>query len=129
MRNVLRKSGMIALLALILFAAVSAAAQNKPQDNKKLYAEISGDWDFNYQGQSMIIRFFEKDGKLFGVPAGETPEELTQVPDKPLNFAITVAANGQLYELVFARNAKDIIDTCNITTQGTTISGKKILKF
>jgi len=129
MNRILRTSVTIGLLALTLFAGFMAAAQIKPEDTKKLYAEISGDWDFNYQGESMIIQFFEKDGKLFGAPVGETPEELLPVPDKPLNFTVTVSGNGQFYECVFVRNDKKVIDTCQMTTQGMMIEGKKITKF
>jgi len=128
MRKMLRTSGTITLLALLAFGGVAAAAQSKPQDNKKLYAEIAGDWDFNIQGQSMIIQFSEKDGKLFAAPVGETPEEVIPVPDKPLNFTVTVAANGQFFEMVFSRNEKKVIDTCNLTSQGMTMTGKKIIK-
>jgi hypothetical protein len=39
-----------------------------------------------------------------------------------------VEASGDLYELVFVRNEKKIIDTCNLTTQGMAITGKKIIK-
>jgi hypothetical protein len=119
-----------ALLALACLAAlaVPAVAQDKPVDMKKVISEIVGDYDFSFQGQSMIIQFTENDGKLFGAPAGETPEEVKPVEGKPLFFDVTVAANGQYYEMQFVRNEKGVIDKCVLSVMGATIEGMKIIK-
>jgi hypothetical protein len=119
-----------ALLALVCLAAIAApaVAQDKPVDMKKLIAEIIGDYEFSYQGESMLIQFTEKEGKLFGAPVGEMPEEIKPVAEKPLCFDITVAGNGQYYELQFVRNDKDVIDKCVMNTMGMTIEGMKIIK-
>jgi hypothetical protein len=115
-----------AFLALACLAAIAApaAAQDKPVDMKRLIAEIIGD----YQGESMLIQFTEKEGKLFGAPVGEMPEEIKPVAEKPLCFDITVAGNGQYYELQFVRNDKGVIDKCVMNTNGMAIEGKKIIK-
>jgi hypothetical protein len=119
-----------ALLALACLAglAVPAISQDKPVDMKKLIAEIVGDYDFSFQGESMVVQFTEKDGKLFGAPVGETPEEVQPVEGKPLSFDITVAANGQYYEIQFVRNEKGVIDKCVMSVMGTTVEGIKIIK-
>jgi hypothetical protein len=119
-----------ALLALACFAAlaVPAAAQDKPVDMKKLLAEIAGDYDFSFQGQSLLVGFFESDGKLFGAPPGETPEEIHPVEGKPLCFDVTLAANGDYYELQFVRNDQGVIDKCVMTAQGMVIEGYKVTK-
>jgi len=119
-----------ALLALTCLAAlaVPAAAQDKPVDMKKLIAEIIGDYDFPVQGDSMIIQFTDQNGKLFAAPVGETPEEIKPVEGKPLAFDITVAANGQYYELQFVRNEKGVIDKCIMSVMGMTVEGMKIIK-
>ncbi len=119
-----------ALLALACLAAIAApaVAQDKPVDMKKLSAEIIGDYEFSYQGESMLIQFIEKEGKLFGAPVGEMPEEIKPVAEKPLCFDITVAGNGQYYELQFVRNDKGVIDKCVMNTMGMTIEGMKIIK-
>jgi len=118
------------LLALACLAAVAAPAiaQNKPVDMKKLVAEIIGDWDFSFQGESMIIQFTDQDGKLFAAPVGETPEEIKPVEGKPLFFDITVSANGQYYEMQFVRNDKGVIDKCVMNAMGMTVEGMKIIK-
>jgi hypothetical protein len=125
----------IALLVLVLLAApvlaqVAAppAAQDKPVDMKKLIAEIVGDYDFSFQGQSLLVQFIEQDGKLFGAPPGETPEEIRPVEGKPLCFDVTVAASGDYYELQFVRNGQGVIDKCIMSVQGMVIEGSKIEK-
>lgn len=117
-----------ALLAVACLAAlaVPAAAQDKPVDMKKLLAEIAGDYDFSFQGQSLLVQFMESDGKLFGAPPGETPEEIRPVEGKPLCFDVTLAANGDYYELQFVRNDQGVIDKCIMTAQGMIIEGYKI---
>ena len=125
----------LALLALACLvglaaaqAAPQAAAQDKPVDMKKLIAEIVGDYDFSFQGQSLLVQFTEQDGKLFGAPPGETPEEIHPVEGKPLCFDVTVAASGDYYELQFVRNDKGVIDKCIISVQGMVVEGLKIAK-
>lgn len=117
-----------ALLAVACLAAlaVPAAAQDKPVDMKKLLAEIAGDYDFSFQGQSLLVQFMESDGKLFGAPPGETPEEIRPVEGKPLCFDVTLAANGDYYELQFVRNDQGVIDKCVMTAQGMVVEGYKI---
>lgn len=109
-------------------AAPQAAAKDKPVDMKKLIAEIVGDYDFSFQGQSLLVQFTEQDGKLFGAPPGETPEEIRPVEGKPLCFDVTVAASGDYYELQFVRNDQGAIDKCVMSVQGMVIEGYKIKK-
>ena len=120
----------LAFLAAPILAQVAAkpAAQDKPVDMKKLLAEIVGDYDFSYQGESLLVQFTEVDGKLFGAPPGETPEEIKPVEGKPLCFDITVATNGQYYELQFVRNDKGVIDKCIMSVMGMVVEGMKIIK-
>jgi hypothetical protein len=117
-------------LALVCLTAltVPAVAQDKPVDAKKVIAEIVGDYEFSFQGQSMIIQFTENDGKLYGAPVDQTPEEIKPVEGKPLCFDITVAENGQYYEMQFVRNEKGVIDKCVMNVMGTTVEGIKITK-
>ena len=119
-----------ALLAFAIMAALAlpAAAQNKPVDMKKLLAEIVGEYNFSLQGQSLVVQFIEQDGKLFGAPPGETPEEIKPVEGKPLTFDVTVAANGQYYELTFVRNDKGVIDKCIMNVMGMSVEGVKVIK-
>lgn len=120
----------LAILALACLSALAApaAAQDKPVDTKKILAEIVGDYDFVFNGESLIVQFTEQDGKLFGAPPGETPEEISPVAGKPLAYDVTIAANGQYYELQFVRNAEGVIDKCVMTVMGAVVEGMKIAK-
>ena len=129
MKEILLKTA-TALLAVACLAALAApaAAQDKPVDMKKLLTEIVGDYDFSFQGQSLLVQFIESDGKLFGAPPGEAPEEIRPVEGKPLCFDVTVSTNGDYYELQFVRNDQGVIDKCVMTVQGMVIEGYKIAK-
>jgi hypothetical protein len=109
-------------------AAAQAPAQDKPVDMKKLLAEIIGEYEFATGEQVLIVEFTEVDGKLFGAPPGETPEEIQPVEGKPLYFDITLAQSGQYYELQFVRNDKGVIDKCVMNVGGMVIEGVKIIK-
>ncbi|MCX6563065.1 MAG: hypothetical protein NTU60_05605 [Candidatus Aminicenantes bacterium] len=121
---------------LIAFIALAAAvvfcgglwAQDKPVDPIKLYQEIAGDYEFQMDAQSLIVNFFEKDGKLFGAPPGETPEEIVPVKDSPLKFEVVISGSGQLYQLEFVRNENKVIDRCIMRAGGMEIVGAKIKK-
>lgn len=127
------KVAVLMLGALIILGSgfVSAAPQVpvKPVDMKKIYLEIAGDYDFDMQGQSLIVNFFEREGKLFGAPPGETPEEIVLVKgDNPLKFEVTISSNGQFFELEFARNENKEITRCTLKAQGVEIVGIKLAK-
>jgi hypothetical protein len=134
----MRNRTLILMTALMVLACLAAplaaqtaakpAAKAKPVDMKKLIAEIVGDWDFTYQGQSLAVQFTEQDGKLFGAPPGQTPEEIKPVADKPLCFDVTVAANGDYYLLQFARDDKGVLNKCVMTVAGMTAEGVKVIK-
>ena len=135
----MRRHLTLALTAILVFAflagpvaaaqaATQTAAQAKPEDMKKLVAEIVGDYEFSAEGQTLLVQFTNVDGKLFGAPPGETPEEIKPVEGKPLGFDVTVSTNGEYYELQFVRNDKGVIDKCVMTVQGMVIEGTKIAK-
>ena len=121
-------TAVLALACLAAPMAAQVAAQDKPADMKKIIAEIIGDYEFLTEGQSLLVQFTEADGKLFGAPPGEAPEEIHPVAGKPLNFDITLAQSGQYYELQFVRNDKGIIDKCVMTVGGMVIEGQKAIK-
>jgi len=128
MRKIILPTVMVLLvLAFLAPSTVPAAAQDKPVDTKKLISEIVGDYDFTVQGQSTTMQFIEKDGKLFGAPVGETPQEINPVEGKPLYFSAT-SPDGRVFELQFVRNEKGVIDKCILSTMGITAEGMKVIK-
>ena len=135
MKKQFRNAAVVIAAVLMLVGAFApaspaqqAAPQVKPEDAKKLLQEVTGDYAFDFQGQLMTINFFEKDGKLYGAPVGETPEELLTVEGSPLKFTVTPVSSGQTYELEFGRNDKKEIDRCLIKVSGMEILGTKISK-
>jgi hypothetical protein len=123
------KTASIGLVAVLL-ALVPAAAggQDKPEDVAKVVKEIAGEYNFSYQGQILTVIFTDENGKLFGAPPGETPEELKPIAGKPLAFDVTVSTTGVYYELQFVRNEQGVIDKCLMTTMGIEIEGLKVVK-
>jgi len=109
-------------------AAVQAPAQAQPVDMKKLIGEIVGQYEFAADTQTLLVEFVEFEGKLFGAPPGETPEEIHPVQGKPLCFDITLAQSGQYYELQFVRNDQGVIDKCIMNVGGMVIEGMKLKK-
>jgi len=109
-------------------AAVHAPATAPPVDRKKLIGEIVGQYEFAADTQTLLVEFVEFEGKLFGAPPGETPEEIHPVQGKPLCFDITLAQSGQYYELQFVRNDQGVIDKCIMNVGGMVIEGMKLKK-
>jgi len=128
-----RRKAMLALLAAaaaLTLCGVLWAQEAKPEpvDTKKLYQEIAGDYEFTVDIQTLLVTFFEKDGKLYGAPPGETAEELIPVKDVSLKFEVIVSTNGQLYVLQFVRNEAKSIDKCVMSVMGMEIVGIKLKK-
>ena len=64
--------------ALVMFGLnVSSFAQDKA----KLYAEIAGDYEYEYEGQVTVIIYSVEDGVLYGTQEGdvEAPSRLDPV--------------------------------------------------
>ncbi|MBN1938094.1 MAG: hypothetical protein JW843_00810 [Candidatus Aminicenantes bacterium] len=124
-------AGMTAAFAagavLIAFLGLPAAAQTKPTQETYKLEELTGDYEFTAEGDTLYVRFFVDNGKLWGAPPDETPEELNPVKDKPLCFDVMVQGT-EYYFLKFIRNDQGEIDTCIMSVQGMEITGKKIKK-
>jgi hypothetical protein len=109
-------------------AAAPTAPQTWPGDMKKLYLEITGDYVIDIQGQTQVLRMFEKDGALFGAPIDETPEAFKPIKDKPLFFEVTISSNGNYFEVQFVRDDKGVIFKTVLSSQGMTVEGLKTIK-
>lgn len=131
-RTVMILSALAMTMTLAAWASAQvpaqAAAQAKPEDVKKLYLEIAGDYVIDVGGQTQVLRMFEKDGALFGAPIDETPEEFKPIKDKPLFFEVTITSNGNYFEIQFVRNEKGVIFKCILSGQGMTIEAPKTIK-
>lgn len=131
----------LALLALAVLVCASAAlaqvpaqqaaaqpAKAWPQDMKKLFQEIAGDYVFDMGGNTQTIQFLERDGALFGAPYGESEEAVLPVKDKPFHFEVTVQSNGNFFQLEFVRDDKGVFTKCVLNGEGMTFEGLKTIK-
>lgn len=117
----------VAIFTLICMAFGLAFLNGPAFAQEKKFAEIVGDYEFEFDGQVMLISFWEEDGVLYGAPEGETPEALDQVEGKPMNFEVTVGG-GQFYELEFKKDESGKVTKCAMAVGGMEIEGVKINK-
>jgi hypothetical protein len=113
-----------ACLALMLSGlSVSASAQDKT----KLYNEIAGDYEFEVEGQILVIVFSVEDGVLYGDTEGDPgpPSEIEPVEGKELEFTAT-GTDGNLYEITFSRDEEGKITKCLLSVMGMELEGVKI---
>jgi hypothetical protein len=110
--------------ALVLFGLnVSSFAQDKT----KLYAEIVGDYEYEYEGQVIVITYSVEDGVLYGTQEGdpEPPTQLEPVEGKELEFEAT-GSDGNLYIISFSRDEDGKITQSVLATMDIEIEGVKI---
>lgn len=112
--------------ALVLFYLnVPASAQDKA----KLYAEIAGDYEYEYQGQLIVITYWVEDGVLYATQEGDPdpPSKLDPVEGKELVFE-TTGSDGNLYIISFSRDEDGKITKSTLATMDIEIEGVKIKK-
>ena len=113
-------------LVFIICSFVSSAQGNT--DTEKLYAEITGDYEFTFEGQSAVITFFVEEGVLMGRDSEYDPgTPLEPVEGKELEFTAT-ADDGQFFEIKFSRDENNKITKCLLVTMGMEIPGVKVKK-
>ena len=122
-RSILSTIICLALMFFILNA--TSFAQEKKAGSKKAYNEIGGKYEFDIEGQIMVIAFWVENEKLVGAPEGEEPVELEPVEGEELKFTAT-NPGGQFYEISFAKDDKGKITKCVIGTMGMEYEGNKI---
>lgn len=114
----------ISAAALIL--GICALGIHAGDQTEGKYAALCGDYEFEFEGQVMVVSFHEEDGVLYAAPEGETPEEIVPIEGEDLKFEVTVAANGQYYEIEFVKNEEGKIDTCILRTMGMELEGDRL---
>jgi hypothetical protein len=128
MKKIFRRCFFVEILCFILVLLIcnSVSFSQKSTDTEKLYAEIAGDYEFEYEGQSAIISFFVKDGVLMGKDSEYDPgTPLELVEGKELEFTAT-AEDGQLFEIKFSRDESGKITKCLLISVGMEIEGVKV---
>ena len=123
-----RVLSMITSLSLVLFMCTATSFALKISDTEKLYAEIAGDYEFEYEGEASIITFFVEDGVLLGRDSESDPgTQLEPIEGKELEFKAT-AEDGQILDVKFSRDENGKITNCLIATMGMEIAGVRIKK-
>jgi len=112
--------------ALVLFGF---NASSFAQDKEKLYAEIAGEYEFEVEGQILVVIFSTEDGVLYGDTEGDPgpPSELEPVEGNELEFT-TTGTDGNLYEIGFSRDEEGKISKCLLRVMGMELEGLKIKK-
>ena len=113
-----------AILTLALFV-LGASLFAYVQDAEKKYAHLVGDYEFDMQGQVQVVKFWVEEGKLWGAPEGETPEELEPVEGEDLKFEINTT-DGQFMELEFVKDDSGKVTKCIVMMMGMEMEGIKI---
>lgn len=123
--------GVLTCLAFLLsvFGGMSFA-QEKEVDTEKLYSEIAGSYEFEYEGQYWVFEIKVEDGNLVGAPEGEVPDILQPVEDTDMTF-IGFDPDGREHQFKFARDEDGKITKCTITVPelGIEVEGERIKGF
>ena len=118
-------------LAFICFALVmfGISVSSYAQEKAKLYEEIAGDYEYEYEGQYIVITYWVEDGVLYGTQEGnpEPPAELNPVEGKELVFE-TTGSDGNLYTISFSRDEDGKITKSTLAVMGIEVEGVKIKK-
>lgn len=123
--------GVVLCLVFVLFIFNPVSfAQEKKQEKKidaKLLAEISGSYEFEYQGQIIVFVFSVEDGKLKGAPEGESQEVIEPVEGEEMTF-VGYSPDGTEYRFKFARDEEGKITKCtaSVPVMGIELEGVKI---
>jgi hypothetical protein len=118
----------VLIFTLVLFFCHTLFSAQDKTDTQKIYAEIAGDYEFEFEGQVDTIAFFVQDGVLMGRDSDDDKgTALEPVEGKELAFEVTTD-EGQYIEIKFSRDENGKITQCVLTTMGMEVKGVKISK-
>ncbi len=115
MRKVLLVTFMCAVLVMCALA------------QEKKYADIVGDYEFDQDGQIMLVSFWVEDGQLWGGPEGQESAVLEPVEGKPLHFVVNTP-DGSTMDLEFVKDDSGNVVKCLVDMMGMAMEGVKIKK-
>ena len=110
------------LLVVVCVALVLGA-----QSQEDKYADIVGDYEFDMEGQVMLVSFWVEEGKLWGGPEGQEAAVLEPVEGKPYNFEVHTP-DGQVMEMEFVKDEAGKVVKCLVSMMGMDMEGIKIKK-
>ena len=125
------KNAQKSVLTFICFALVlfGLSGSTHAQEKAKLYEEIAGDYEYEYEGQYIVISYWVEDGILYATQEGnpDPPSELSPVEGKDLVFE-TTGSDGNLYVIGFSRDEDGKITKSALATMDIEVEGVKIEK-
>ena len=113
----MRKLSLVAFLCVVLVASVVA------QDKK--YADVVGDYEFDQDGQIILVSFWVEEGELIGAPEGQASAVLEPVEGKPLHF-VANTQDGATMDLEFVKDDSGKVVKCLVDMMGMAMEGVKI---
>ncbi len=129
MKQKFKKSffGVLTCLAWLLSVVGGMSIAQAKVDTEKLYSEIAGSYEFEYEGQYWVFEITVEDGNLMGAPEGEVPDILQPVEDTDMKF-VGFSPDGTEYQFKFARDDDGKITICTITVpaMGLEVEGARI---
>ncbi|MFC2157831.1 hypothetical protein ACFLT9_08345 [Acidobacteriota bacterium] len=112
------------IVGMLGFMSVSAEIQEVDKD--KLYAEMSGTFEFDVLGEIRTIQFWAEDGIMQGqADVDNEVVELDPVEGNPMAFE-TTDDSGDFYEIEFKRDEGEKITICIVTVAGMELEGIRI---
>jgi hypothetical protein len=116
--------GSLVALVFFFFSFQSAVlAASSEDDVEKIMKDCAGRYEFDIQGQIMVVEFWIEEGKFLGAPEGQDYAEIDHV--EGMRFE-TYAPDGNLYELEFVRDEDGKVVKCLMTVQGMEVEGIRI---
>jgi hypothetical protein len=135
MRTVSKKNSNVRMTSILIMAllVLSSSVFTKDLDfqenvaNEKLFNEIAGNFEFEYEGQIIVFEFIVEDGKLMAAPEGEVKEALEVVEGKEMSFS-AFTPDGMELQFTFARDDEGKITKCTIEapSMGIVVEGSRI---
>ena len=123
-----RVFSVVTVFALIAgVGGLAVLAQEGDDAIKKKYGPILGDYEFDQEGQVMLVSFWVENGGLWGAPEGQEAAELTPVEGNELKFEVNTADGGYM-ELEFIKDESDEVVKCTVLMMGMAMEGIKIKK-
>jgi hypothetical protein len=112
---------------IVAVGGLAVAAQESDEALKKKYAPLLGEYEFDVDGQIMLVSFWVESGGLWGGPEGQEAAELTPVEGNDLKFEINTP-DGQYMELEFKKDESGAVVKCTVLMMGMEMEGVKIKK-
>ena len=119
--------GILTCIAFLLSIFGGMSFAQEKMGTEKLYAEIAGDYAFEYEGQTMVFVVSMEDGKLLVAPEGEVPDVLQPIEDTEMSF-IAYSPDGTEYQFKFTRDDEGKITKCTVSVpaMGIEVEGERI---